>query len=505
MLKSAPDVHRLRLAVTRKPGSASVPMKSSLTLAQRGSFKCLIAATLCGVAWLYLSAPEQSLAAQAAARPLRQYIIRAWTTDDGLPIDKVQAIAQTPDGYLWIGTEGGIARFDGVHFKPLAPADAPMLAGASCRALMTTPDGSLWIGTDKGAVARYFGGRTELYSNKGTNDTSFIRALLRDRQGTIWAGAGGGVFKVEGRGLVHAAVEAKGVYSLAESPAGDLWVGANNGLFQVTAGGVRRYTRQDGLPAVRITSQVFMTNGDLLLGTDSGLATVRPDGRVTPTAGPENIGSMVRTILMDREHRAWVGTWEGLARQTGDRFEVLTSKDGLSDSAINSLFEDRDGSIWVGTRGGGLNRLSAGYVATYTKADGLSRNDVSTVLADRSGRVWIESGDAGVDLYDGVSWRRVTQSPTLDKSFLNAIAEDADGSIWFGTRQGLVRGLAGQFLPVELPATATNRGIYTLVASKDGGIWVGDGDNVLKFSKEKWATISLGLGEDVRVVLAEGP
>ncbi|MSU21518.1 MAG: hypothetical protein EXS30_08995, partial [Pedosphaera sp.] len=248
MLKSAPDVHRLRLAVTRKPGSASVPMKSSLTLAQRGSFKCLIAATLCGVAWLYLSAPEQSLAAQAAARPLRQYIIRAWTTDDGLPIDKVQAIAQTPDGYLWIGTEGGIARFDGVHFKPLAPADAPMLAGASCRALMTTPDGSLWIGTDKGAVARYFGGRTELYSNKGTNDTSFIRALLRDRQGTIWAGAGGGVFKVEGRGLVHAAVEAKGVYSLAESPAGDLWVGANNGLFQVTAGGVRRYTRQDGLP-----------------------------------------------------------------------------------------------------------------------------------------------------------------------------------------------------------------------------------------------------------------
>jgi ligand-binding sensor domain-containing protein len=346
---------------------------------------------LLGAKWLLIAglnlAFGLTLLALDPDRSLTQYGIDRWGAQNGLPQDKVQAITQTTDGYLWIGTLHGLAKFDGVRFTRFIPTDAPELGAASVHGLYTARDGSLWIGTDFEGLAHWKDGRTEWYRSQQPFATE-LRCIREDRNGAVWITAQEGVFQVADHRLVPEALNLLRVFDLAPDPNGGVWVGAERGLFHVPGNG-RRMDPWKGAsgPAGWIFAVLPLADGTLWAGGGGGLAILK-NGRWTIYSEKDGLPNpWVRCLLKDSHGSLWAGTFGGLARLSKGYFESLTVKDGLSDREVGALFEDREGSLWIGTRGGGMTRLRDVPAVTFNLASGNTRNPTAP-FEDAEGRVW---------------------------------------------------------------------------------------------------------------------
>jgi diguanylate cyclase (GGDEF)-like protein len=371
------------------------------------------------------------------ARATTQYLHQAWQTSNGLPQNTVTSVAQTRDGYLWLGTRGGLARFDGVRFEVYDDETTPELAQSQILSLLADPEGRLWIGTWGGGLVRLENGRfTRLSSAQGL-PSDLVTALARDAQGRLWVGTdGGGLARLEGERFV--AVPSRGalgkqVRALAGAPDG-LWV-----------------------------------------GTDDGLAHLAADGAVTSFGLEQGLSRRsVRALLRDRQGTLWIGTDLGLNEYRDGRFRALTRRDGLPHDVVVSLAEDRDGNLWVGTDGGGAARLTGTRVATYGSAQGLSHDSVLALHEDREGNLWLGTNLGGLNqLRDG----RVTplgRPEGLSHDYARAVYEDREGTLWIGTEGGGLNALrGGQLTAYSTKDGLSNDTVFAIVQDRAGDVWVG--------------------------------
>jgi len=410
-------------------------------------------------------------------RRVTQYDIETWFAKDGLPQNSVHAIHEDEDGYLWFGTEEGLARFDGVQFTTATRA-LGMLRHNYVVLLSPALDGGFWIGTLNGGLAHYKDGR---YTQRGQElglTNNVVRAVHEDGRGGLWVGTVGGGLTLLQNGRATRYTRREGLSSdivrgILGNPDGSLWVATSEGLDLLQNGKVTAFTTREGLADNGVLSMHRDRQGALWIGTLRGLSRLA-EGRFTSFRHADGLpDGAVYAVRDDRAGNLWVGTEAGLCRLRDGTFATLTSENGLSGDRIRSIYEDREGSLWVGTFGGGLSRLQDGKFTTFSTHEGLAHDAIGPVFEDRSGAIWVGTRGGGVSRYKNGTFVNYTTANGLPSNLIESICEDRAGTIWFGTfGHGLVRYRNGAFTSV--PASGSDRTTVTsLHEDRNGNLWVG--------------------------------
>jgi signal transduction histidine kinase len=401
---------------------------------------------------------------------ISQYAHTAWTIRDGFFKGSIISVAQTPDGYLWLGTEYGLLRFDGVRAVPWQPPTDEHLPGSNIRRLLAGRDGRLWIGTNQG-LASWKDGKLTHYPALDSQD---ILALREDREGTVWVGgwstSTGRLCEIR-RGSTQCYGEdggfGSGVVSLYEDSRGDLWAGAATGLWRWKPGPPKLYP----LPEAQseINAMIEGDNGTLLLAMHGGLKQL-VDGKVQAYSFPGVVQQFRPvSLLRDRDGGLWIGTLDrGLLHVYRGRTDFFAQPDGLSGNFALGLFEDREGSIWIADVDG-LDRFRDFAVPTFSVRQGLSSSAVQSVLAARDGSVWLGTVDGLNRWNDGRITIYRKQNSALPDDSADSLFEDDRGRIWVSTIHGVAYFEDGRFIP----APAVPGGfVHSFAADGQGNIWI---------------------------------
>lgn len=422
------------------------------------------------------------------ALEISQYAHKAWKISDGFARGSINTIAQTPDGYLWLGTDFGLLRFDGVRNVEWTPPGEQQLPNNTVRRLLVTRDGTLWIGTFRG-LASWKGGRFTAYKELAGMD---VDALLEDHEGTVWAG---GVSGPNGRlcAIRNGAVDCQGaegsfgagVGSLYEVH-GDLWAGTRAGLWRWKPTPAKLY--QEPGPVSSIQDLIEGDTGTLRLAQYGGIRQLK-NGKIEAYRLPVNGQFDPIRLLRDREGGLWIGTvGQGLLHLHQGKLDVFTSVDGLSGDRVLGLFEDREGDIWAATSDG-LDRFHDFAVPTISVKQGLSSGGVGSVLAARDGSVWVAAVDglnrwknsqlavyrsrrggppASLAQHPGV---REKDDNALSQNFAGSLFQDSRGRMWVPTDGGLTYLEDERFSSVgELPSPY----VYAMAEDGSGNLWLGE-------------------------------
>ena len=440
-----------------------------------------------------------------------QYGHTAWKIRDGFTAGTAFAITQTPDGYLWLGTEFGLFRSDGIHFVRWEPPSGGHLPDKPY-SLLVSRDGTLWIGTFAGLVS-WNGDKLTGYPELGGQ---FVTALLEDREGTVWAATMSGerhdqLCAIRG-GVTHCYGQdgAFGtfVWSLAEDSSGALWAGAESGLWRWEPGPPMRYA----VPGMRLADLTISSDGRLIVGIrDAGLRQI-DSGKLDayPIRSPINPNALLsdhdvdsNKLLRDRDGGLWIGTDQrGLIHVYDGRTDVFTEADGLSGNIIAGIFEDREGNIWVSTAGG-LDRFREPQVATISAKQGLSSDSVNSVIAATDGSVWIATRNGLTRWQNGQS-TILRKANGLPDDSVQSLYQDDGGHIWAFTGHGLARFQNSRFVAVPgVPSTE----VYSMTGDKAGNLWL-SGNRGLSHMRdgslvEQFAWSVLGRSQQAKVIVSD--
>ena len=434
-----------------------------------------------------------------------QYAHTSWKIRDGFPKSEVSSIAQTPDGYLWLGTELGLVRFDGVRHIQWHPPANQALPSNWIFSLLAARDGTLWIGTAKG-LASWKAGKLTNYPELAER---YIFKVVEDREGTVWASAGAvptGRLCAIRDGSVQCFGDdgslGRAVFNLYEDSKGNLWAGVKDGVWRWQPGPPRFFPlagEPDGIQCFGEDS-----DGNLLVGWNSGIHRF-VDGKTEAYSIPGSSGQIrARRMMRDRDGSLWIGTFsDGLVHVHQGRSDVFGLSHGLSGQSAKELFEDREGNIWV-TSGSGLDRFREFAVATYSVNQGLSSHRLRSAVADKNGGVWLATNDGFNHWNDGhVTILNVkTQSP--NRFAPNSIFQDQSGRLWVSTPFEFGYIEKDQFIPI-----ITEPGAVTSMAEdKAGTLWVVNEhvglfkiQNAKVVQRTPWSTF--GRSDAVSVVTAD--
>ncbi|MGA2747873.1 MAG: two-component regulator propeller domain-containing protein [Verrucomicrobiota bacterium] len=415
------------------------------------------------------------------AGELQPYRVDSWQVDDGLPQSSVTAIVQTHDGYLWLGTFGGLVRFDGVRFKVFTPNNAPGLASIRILALYEDRAGALWIATEEGQLIRYAGGQFELCSPPGwVTFSEHLEYFAEGADGHIWLITPRGElirFSAANGSVAHRGWESvqPNVNFLTADRAGGIWISTDRTVGVWREGRFRQVL--DDIHSDRSQPAV-------LGGGRSGGCWVAANGRlrrVSDQAGvidfgpyPWPKGGVVR-MMEDHRGQLWVGTYgsgvycygpNGLAQR-------FSSADGLPGDLVRSLCEDREGNVWVGTEGYGLARIRPVAFRSFSRKQGLAGDCVLSVCQGPVGELWVGMIGDGVDCIRGETIRHYGVGQGLPNDFIWSVFCDRKKTIWAGTwGGGLCRLVGDQFVAVPMPSEC--RGVIcALFEDGAGALWLG--------------------------------
>ena len=415
------------------------------------------------------------------ALDVSQYAHTAWKIREGFSQGSIISIAQTPDGYLWVGTAFGLSRFDGVRNVPWKPPPGQHLPSSTITRLVAGRDGTLWIGTWNG-LASWKNGKLTRYAELGA---SAIFALVEDHEGSIWVGTNGppdGKLCEIRNGSVRCYPEmggvGHGVLGLHEDGKGNLWAGLEMGVWRWRPGPPKFYS-VPSLPNGRMQSMTDGEDGALLIATSG--AVMRLAEKRTEVAYPfpaARQGFRVLRMLRDRDGGLWVGpAGRGIVHMHQGRTDVFSQSDGLSGNDIYDLFEDREGNIWIATING-LDRFRELPVVTYSGKQGLSAIPWGGVLAARQGNVWFATLDGLYRLNHGqvtvylqhrakAGVREIAGSGLPDEG-VGSLFQDSRGRIWVSTQTGIGYMEHDRFIPAAVPGGS----VGSLTEDSSGNLWI---------------------------------
>jgi signal transduction histidine kinase/ligand-binding sensor domain-containing protein len=405
-------------------------------------------------------------------KSLTQYSRTTWTQMQGLPQDTIRAIAQTSDGYLWLGTDEGLSRFDGYEFVNIHKANGD-LPSNSITALAAGPDGSLWIGA-VGGVVHYAGGKFQTYTVKDGLPDPAVSQLYVDHRGALWVVAGSSLSRFENGRFVMVGpgpgLPVTTVRNLREDRNGDLWVAGLDAVGKWTPGGFAPVVPASTLGGMFITPMIVDRHGDLWFGGNLGLYQRAPDGTIRRFTEADGLpDTFTRALWEDRDGNLWAGTNSGLARFDGHHFAA--ARDGMNGDTVRCLFEDREGNLWVGSNSG-LARYRDAAFTVYGRSEGLPSDEPNTVFQDRYGRIWAGYHDAGLVQFSpgGIRVYPVRDAQANNEVF--SVRQAANGDLLIAARAGFVRMHDGRFSTFTPPDALGRTIVFDALEDSEGAIWL---------------------------------
>lgn len=438
---------------------------------------CLLAALAPG----YLNALDPGKA-------ISQYIQTAWTTDSGLPQTSIYSIAQTSDHYLWVGTEQGLARFDGVRFTVFNRENTPALPSNYIHRLLGSRDGSLWIGTDSG-LARLKDGKWSTWTSRTGLSDDNVEDLAEGRDGGIWIGTDQGLDRISGGRITvwraRDGLPGEEVSALRFDPSGALWIALRSGLARFDGIHFTAWTRKNGLPEDAVSAVALAPGGSAWAATAHGrLVRIQNDRiAVEPVQLPQND---IAAMLFDRDGNLWMGFQNaGLARLHDGVLKLFDEHDGLPGQTVESMFEDAEHNLWVGLYDGGLVQFRDGLFSVLGQREGLTPNLISCAIAAADGSIWAGNfrGELNHILPDG-KVRIYTQRDGLPGESIHSMLLDRHGTLWLGHRHGILTQFRNGRFTVFHDPQARNAAMNGLLQDRDGTLWVAEyGAGFARFSK----------------------
>ena len=439
----------------------------------------------------------------ARHEPLGNYTVATWGERDGLPAERIRTIKQDADGYLWLATDAGLIRFDGGRFDEWRGAAGTRLPAGPATALLIARDRSLWVGVGgPSPVGRIRNGALTLYGERDGFNGHYVLSLTEDRAGTIWAATFQGLFRFSGDRWQRVGTgdgldegPALGTY---EDHEGRLWVATSSAVFRKPLDGTR-FTHVD---AIGISSKLWQSFSE----DSSGTVWISDfnEGFRAPGQHPPGVQRSPRhgfgvQLLHDRRDNFWIATQgQGLWRVRGagatgcHAFDAITTDDGLSSDSVQSLFEDREGNLWVGTRAG-LQRLSPRRVRPIRN---LPLGTAIAVTPD--GSTWVGTA-GGLTRFSAAARRDYGPADGLPGSVVMALQADEAGDLWVSTERGVARYAHGRFSPVLIPPDDKLQRV-TSMATSHGTLWLRDFYNQLF----RWSDGRVTTPDDVPGTHAKG-
>ena len=447
---------------------------------------------------------------------ISQYAHTAWKVREGFTKGTIFSMAQTPDGYLWLGTEFGLVRFDGAQAVPWQPPNGEQLPSNFIQDLLVGRDGTVWIGTDKGLASWKEGKFTQYPAFAGYR----IYSLLQDAGGAIW-------FAAQNPGRICSVQAGKtqcygdgsfgfSVSALYEDHKGNLWVSAETGLWRWAPGPAKHYGLPEGVQADELVED---ENGALLMTTNKsgrfeGHVNGSMEGLKQLVAGklqdytlPEMAGQFTPLRLFrSSDGSLWIGTVRGLLHLYRGRIDRFSVADGLSGDLITSIYEDREGSVWVSTSTG-LDRFREFAIPTISVNQGLSIAAVDVLQATSDGSIWIATADGlnrwqrgqmtvygrgnvprqngRTDRQTAIVNARVTEVANSGlRNKVNSLGQDDLGRLWAESREGVFYFDRGRFVRVPgLPGGDTS----SIAGDGHGKVWISNLDQGLLYSTPEGA------------------
>jgi signal transduction histidine kinase/ligand-binding sensor domain-containing protein len=414
-----------------------------------------------------------------AQRALSQYVHDEWTDDRGFPGGAVYAITQSSDGYLWIGAEKGLVRFDGLTFQLLPPKvrnSAPAVLG-----IVPATDGSVWVRLRGIALLRYHHGTFDSILPSLGQPESVVTAMELGRDASILAATLGRGALIARAGKVDTLVDTRAlpgssfVISMAQTPTGEYWLGTRGGgVLRVQGSNVTRFT--EGLPDLKVNSLLPFDDRTVWIATDKGV--VRWTGtEIAATGIPAALTNLqALAMIRDRASNVWVAAGsQGLVRVDDRGRASRSTSNSATMPNVSSVFEDREGNIWIGTNRG-IERWRNAVFTSYSTPQGLPPSPVGPVYVDHRGRAWFAPTSGGLFWIDDGVVGRVTEAG-LDRDIVYSIAGSGD-DVWTARQRGgvtrLRRTASGwsteNFTQADgLPQNS----IYAVALARDGALWAG--------------------------------
>ena len=436
----------------------------------------------------------------------QRWVQRTWTTENGLAQNTIYALAQTADGYLWIGSEGGLARFDGFHFTIFNRSNTRAIMKNSITSLCPDRDGSLWIGTFGGGLLHFRDGQFSRIEGLGSD---FIWSIRQDGAGNLWVvTAEHGIYFLD-QGRSPCLVIADGIAENRITASGgdggdDIWIGTRDGLVSIKRGKKKLYNSRNGLAGDYVYCLYKDRHKKLWVGTTTGLSCIDEKGIRNFHRADGLADNLVRSIGEDTLGRLWVGTEKGVTIMEPDDEVVCATPQNLAGDAVMAICRDRENDMWVGTSAGGLHFLKTNEVRVFSTEDGLSAPHIRSICEDSRGRLWVGTSDRGLNLFFGGQWRSLTRDDGLPSDAITSLLADRHDRLWIGTRdaglQCLDQGRFASFLPNNGHA---NDAIASLFLDREDNLWIGsDGSGLNRFRDGNWQHHGLAGGLKSEAIIA---
>jgi ligand-binding sensor domain-containing protein/signal transduction histidine kinase len=446
---------------------------------------------------LLVTARSQQTFAQEPTPFASNYIRTDFTVEDGLPDNVVNAIFQADNGLLWVGTESGLATFDGREFKRVRLSFPGVPSQGSVHVIAEALNGDLWVGTDAGLVRIP---KTDLHQLDTAATTFFplgevgsdeVVSLLETRQGTLWVGTNHALYRLDAGRFVRTSLTGH-VVRLAEASNGHLLIVTERGFSEFDGQkviehpgfGKRFGIRDDQIFNVsqdRSGTMWYATNGGTIREGDHPFAAFRP---YAVASSPS-----YRTFE-DPGGEVWVSTRKGTYRVNGNHLDALAPGIGA-----RCFYASPDGEVWMGTNGVGLIHFKPRIVHMFTKADGLPADITMTVLTAHDGKLWIGSNCGGLSLLEGNHFRLYNEKDGLSNSCVWSLAEDHNGDLWIGTYGGgLFRFHDGQFAQYSMEQGLVDKIVSQITVAQDNSLWIATPDGLSHMEKGRFTNYTTAQG-----------
>jgi signal transduction histidine kinase/ligand-binding sensor domain-containing protein/CheY-like chemotaxis protein len=466
-------------------------------------------------------------------KKLTQYRLDVWGLDEDLPQNTVQMVIRTADGYIWAGTQDGLARFDGVGFTIFHKGNVAEIVSSWVWDLYEDSKKNLWIGTFGGGVTCMRNGKFTTYTEKQGLSGGRVSSICEDPDGSMWFGTvEDGVNRLkDGKFTIYTTAQGLAsdrVWALYTDNKGKVWVGTDGGVSRLDREQDRfiSYTTKDGLSDNHVWELYEDRKGELLIGSEGGVDLFK-DGKISaypPLKGVANVrdlfadrdgslwaatygqglyclrnGHLFRhtskegfasdsnwSICEGREGDLWIGTNNvGLSRLKSGKLTPFTTREGLSSDTVRTIYQDSRGNIWIGTYGGGLNRLKNGEVTVYTTKEGLPADHVWFIIEGREGSLWVATYGGGVVRLQEEKFTVYSTKEGLSNNYVKVLYQDSRGSLWIGTNSGLNRLNNEKLSVITQKDGLFDDSIHQILEDDQGNLWMGCFKGIYRVSRQE--------------------